>query len=355
MTLEEELELSYYTHIADIDKGVCLVQDSRDKKIYVKKLLPIYKLEIYESIRRKPVKHVPAIKAMAENGGLLILVEEYIPGDTLQEILEQKGCFSEAEAVDILLQLCSIIESFHNCTPPIVNRDIKPSNIKLTPDGIVKLIDLNAAKRFNSEQSKDTVLIGTEGYAAPEQYGFGASGVQTDIYALGVLLNVLVTGVLPEAGLCSGRLRQIVKKCTELNPKNRFPGVSSLMRALSSVNTGSALPAEYSWRRFLPPGFRSANPLVWLASAIGYTFFLSICLTLEVKDGTALVIALNRAAVTMIFLAIVFFSGDYLSVQSRFAYLRNKGPFLKAFLVLLSDAAIAVLGVMLLTIVMSFL
>lgn len=149
MTLSDELRLSYYREIADIeaDHGVFLVQDTRTKKIYVKKILPVYSLEIYQYLAQHPIEHTPRIRELAEDGNLLILIEEYIPGNTLQELLEQKGPLEEAAVLDICVQLCRILEAFHRCSPPIVNRDIKPSNILLTGDGTVKLLDLNAAKR----------------------------------------------------------------------------------------------------------------------------------------------------------------------------------------------------------------
>ena len=75
-----------------------------------------------------------------------MVIEDYIPGDTLEEILAREGSLPEAQVLDIAIQLCRILQAFYHAVPPIVNRDIKPSNIKLTEGGIVKLLDMNAAK-----------------------------------------------------------------------------------------------------------------------------------------------------------------------------------------------------------------
>ena len=139
MTIQDELTLSYYKTVADINSAheIFLVQDTRDGKFYVKKILTVYNLNVFKHLLAHPVRNTPAIYTVVEDGSRLITIEEYIPGDTLEEILA-KGSLTEDQAIGITISLCQIIEQFHNCTPPIVNRDIKPSNIKITPDGVVK-------------------------------------------------------------------------------------------------------------------------------------------------------------------------------------------------------------------------
>ena len=179
MTIEQELSLSFYQQVADIDAEhhIYLVQDVRTHKFYVKKLLTTYNAEIYRYLQKHPVANTPKIILAEEDGKILTVIEEYIPGDTLEELLEQQSTLSEDQVIEITAQLCTILADFHSCNPAIVNRDIKPSNIKISPDGIVKLLDMNAAKWSNADAAKDTMLLGTQGYAAPEQYGFGPSKV----------------------------------------------------------------------------------------------------------------------------------------------------------------------------------
>ena len=93
--------------------------------------------------------------------------------------------------------LCNILEALHSMTPPIIHRDIKPSNIIITSYNYAMLLDFNAAKQFSGQNESDTVLIGTPGYAAPEQYGFGSSSPKTDIYSLGIVLREMLDRITP--------------------------------------------------------------------------------------------------------------------------------------------------------------
>ena len=161
--------------------------------------------------------------------------------------------------IEITAQLCAILEDFHSCDPAIMNRDIKPSNIKISPDGIVKLLDMNAAKWSNTDAAKDTMLLGTQGYAAPEQYGFGPSIVLSDIYSVGVLMNVMLTGELPNKRIAGGRLNTIIRKCIELSPSGRYQSISQLQSVLEELNyTPAPAPKKNNWRKYLP--HRSAIP-----------------------------------------------------------------------------------------------
>ncbi len=113
----------------------------------------------------------------------------------------------------------------------IIHRDVKPENILVDKNGRVCLIDFNAARRL-SGASHDTEIMGTIGYAAPEQMGLMQSDPRTDIYAVGILLNVLLTGRHPSEQLARGRLGAVVKKCTDIQPSERYPSAEALYRAL---------------------------------------------------------------------------------------------------------------------------
>ena len=140
--------------------------------------------------------------------------EEYINGETLAEILGN-GPISDEKAVHWIRQLCEAVRFLHEQSSIIIHRDIKPSNIMLSFDGIIKLIDFDASKEFTPNQQRDTELIGTPNYAAPEQYGFAASDPRTDIYAVGILLHELITGYKPNEinAPYEGRYKKIIQKC----------------------------------------------------------------------------------------------------------------------------------------------
>ena len=341
MTLEQELALSYYQAVAPINEshGIWLVQDQRNGKFYVRKTLTVFSKDIYRYLKNNPIHNTPKIHQVVEDGETLVIIEDYIPGDTLEEILSREGSLPEDQVLDIAIQLCRILQSFHHAVPPIVNRDIKPSNIKLTEDGIVKLLDMNAAKYCNDLASKDTVLLGTQGYAAPEQYGFGASNVQTDIYSVGVLMNVLLTRKFPAEEKAPGKLRGIIAKCTRLAPEQRYTSVDALLVALSALKPGSGADTrkDTGWRRYLPPGFRSDSILLSALSFVGYVFLLYLCVTLQVKDATPVSLLLNRIGAAIAFFSCVLFTGNYLNIQSRFFLTRSRNWFLRILGIVLTD------------------
>lgn len=353
MTIEQELQLSYYQKVADINADHCihLVQDVRTKKFYVKKLLTVYNADIYHYLQAHPIPNTPQIFLVIEDNGVLNIIEEYLPGDTLEELLEKQGAFPEDQVINIICQLCTILEAFHGCYPAIVNRDIKPSNIKLTPEGVVKLLDMNAAKWSNGQAEKDTVLLGTQGYAAPEQYGFGPSSVLTDVYSVGVLMNVMLTGDLPGRRMAGGRLTSIIRKCVELTPANRYHSIRELHAVLKALSGRVPVEAEpkADWRKFLPPGFRKKNIIRWLFSAVGYALLFYIGLTLEVENATSTTeIVLNRIFFTLSMLLIVLFNGNYMGIHQKFVLTRSKHRLIRWLGMALVDFAILALWVLVL-------
>lgn len=223
-----------YVEIVQLGKGhnVWLVLDKRCKKVFIKKCRCDFDPDVYESISRIQDIHIPRIIQCQEVEGALYIIEEYISGETLMEKMDQGYIFSRRETTELMIQLCEALECLHIRYKPIIHRDIKPSNIVISSDGIVKLIDYNAARRYEEGQAKDTVHIGTPGYAAPEQYGFSQSDVRTDIYAVGVVMNYMLTGRHISEELPSGGLGEIVKRCTRIAPDERYGGISEVKEAL---------------------------------------------------------------------------------------------------------------------------
>lgn len=127
------------------------------------------------------------------------IVQEYIEGYTLEEILKAipEKCLPMEEVLDIGIALCNVLAYLHSQDPPIIFRDVKPANIMLTGKGQLYLIDFGIARRYRKGQRRDTVPLGTPGYAAPEQYNRGQTGQQTDIYGMGATLQTLLTGWEP--------------------------------------------------------------------------------------------------------------------------------------------------------------
>ena len=125
------------------------------------------------------------------------LVMDFIEGETLERHLEQSIGGHFLHLIDVLrigVQLCVVLDYMHTHHPPIIFRDLKPSNVMLIPNGSVRLIDFGIARYFKPGQFKDTMAFGSPGYAAPEQYGKAQTTPRADIYSLGALLHQMLTG-----------------------------------------------------------------------------------------------------------------------------------------------------------------
>ena len=184
--------------------------------------------EVYKKLLGISAQNLPQIMEVGEKNGRTVLLEEYIQGDTLSEVLKG-GLLSTAEAKKIARQLCSALWILHSMG--MVHRDVKPDNVILRGKEAV-LIDFDASRIYKNAVQEDTQVLGTTGFAAPEQYGLSQSDGRADIYALGVLINVMLTGEHPSRKLAGGRMGRIVQRCTMVNPEKRYKNILHLMEAL---------------------------------------------------------------------------------------------------------------------------
>lgn len=346
MTVQDALTLSYYQRLGTLNEAhqVYLVQHKQSHRMFVEKHLTVYDRTVFEALKSHPIPNIPRIYELVEDEFQLIVIEEYIDGTSLSSILEQ-GTLPEAEAVRIVKALCEIVASLHGCNPPIIHRDIKPSNILLTEDGMVKLLDLNAAKPYAGAEDRDTRLIGTAGYAAPEQYGFGSSDVRTDIYAIGVLMAELVHGSFSRSRLTNWPYDSIAEKCTRLDPKLRYASVGEVRAALDGLDGKRTKHREGRYIRWLPPGFRALKPLYMVLMGIWYLFVAALCLTMEFENMTGTELTLNRVFIFLSFLLATLFVGNYLDVWERFGVTRIQSRALR-ILAVIGIASLIPIGMM---------
>ncbi len=184
-------------------------------------------VEAYQRLKGLVNKNIPTVyEAIAFEDGQIVL-EELIDGLTAAEVLEQNN-YTFRGAKTVLRDVCNALLTLRDLN--IVHRDIKPENIMIDKGGNPKLIDFDASRIYNSNSSADTTVLGTIGYAPPEQYGISQSDEKSDIYALGVLLNVMLTGAHPSKTLAKGRAGRIVLKCTQIDPDSRYKTIEELMR-----------------------------------------------------------------------------------------------------------------------------
>ena len=206
---------------------VAVVYDKRTKKVCVMKQRALNSKPIYQMLQELDEPHVPKIYRLFEFDGKLIVVEEHIDGQTLEEaLIYRTATFDEKSAEKILLSLCECLVAVH--AKNIIHRDIKPANIMLTASN-VKLIDFGIARLFKPDSRADTELLGTRGYAPPEQFGLfglGQTDSRSDIYSLGVTIKNLLGEDY------RGKLSDILNRCTSPDPAQRFQSAAELKRAV---------------------------------------------------------------------------------------------------------------------------
>ena len=184
--------------------------------------------EVYRRLLPVLCPHLPQIMEAAEQDGQTAVLEEYVQGDTLAELL-MGARLTEREARQVTIQLCQALHVLHSMGA--VHRDVKPENVILRGSDAV-LIDFDAARIYKDESESDTQVLGTTGFAAPEQYGIFQSDERADIFSLGVLLNIMLTGKHPSREMAAGKMGRIVRKCTMTAPEQRYQSARALMEVL---------------------------------------------------------------------------------------------------------------------------
>ena len=327
--------LEKYTIVKTIgdSHSIYLVKNIQDNLFYVKKVLNIYDKNVYEWLYKHHINGIPTIKEIYEEDNKLIIIEEYISGKTLETILEE-STLSEKEVRQIIINLCKILKDITDKIT-LVHRDIKPANIILKDNNELYLIDFNTAKISNNAKTRDTILLGTEGYAAPEQYGFASSNIQTDIYAIGVLMKEMISGNIDLNENYNSKLKPIIQKCTMMDPKKRYFNYDELINQLKHNNPISRL--------YLPVGFRSGNPIYMFLFGFLYLFIIFLSKNVIFEGISGLNLTIDRICFGFSLIFIIFFSGNYLNCQEKIKLNKIKNPFIKIVIIILIDVLIFIL------------
>lgn len=237
---------------------------------------------------------LPRIVDIVEDGRTVLVVMDYVEGKSLRRVLRETGRPMEERAViDVGVQLCDVLEYLHTRNPPIVYRDMKPGNVMLREDGAVKLVDFGIAREYKKGALTDTNILGTRGYAAPEQLARGAqTDARSDIYSLGVTLYALATGRSPadeaflrplreiEPRLSEG-LELIVAKATCANPAERYQSCAQMRHDLLNHDK-----LTEGYRQGLRRRLGRFNLLRGLAAALAAAAVASLASSFALKRAT---------------------------------------------------------------------
>lgn len=233
--------------------------------------------------------HLPSIIDVIDCDDTFLIVMDYIEGNPLSKALETSGAQNQDDVIEWAKQLCDVLGYLHSRKPPIIYRDMKPSNVMLKPDGNVMLIDFGTAREFKYSSVADTTCLGTQGYAAPEQFGgHGQTDARTDIYCLGATMYHLVTGHNPATPpyemypirqwnpMLSSGLEEIILKCTQRNPEDRYQACAELLYALDhykDLDIENKKVQSFKWKTFLASFIMT---IVMLVGTIGFSAGLTV-------------------------------------------------------------------------------
>lgn len=263
----------------------------RDGKHFVRKsfripndLARMAELEhLFHELMRVSSPHLAKTVDCYRLGDTLVVLSEYVYGITLRAGVQKNGTVGHKRARELMCDLCDAAEALHGGTgETLVHRDITPDNVIITRTGAV-LTDLGAVRRYDASKKADTQMVGTAGYAAPEQYGFEQTTPASDVYALGMVYLFMLTGEDPGAALAASLKddtrvypaeRAIIERCTQLDPSNRYRTTALLAISLkSSGRNDKAQLFLAKHDRVLHPVLLIVGSLIyWPVALIGFTY-----------------------------------------------------------------------------------
>ncbi|MBQ7596597.1 MAG: serine/threonine protein kinase [Clostridia bacterium] len=278
---------------------------------------------MYKKIMEISHPNLVRIKELTTIENDFYAVEEYIQGLTLEGYIREKDGLADDEIKKIAADICVGLKPLHEKC--IVHRDLTPANIMITDEGSAVIIDFGISRVKKANRTEDTQILGTQGFAAPEQFGFSQTDNRADIYSVGVLMNFMKTQALPQEKPAGGELGKIISKCIAPDVADRYQSVDELsVMLVSKIHT------------FSIPGFRKRK--LWhMVIAMLYYFLAAVfafwVFESELPNGI-LTAAQNTIGVLLMMIApvfIVFCFGHWLD---KWYFTRNS-PKWKKYLIII--------------------
>lgn len=283
LDMYEEVETIFRSE----EKDIILVRHAISNTLFIKKIIfNSNDADIYETLKEHTHPNIATVYEVERQNQHVQLIEEYINGVTLEYAISTHD-FTCDEIVSVMMQLLDAVEFLHHFHPPIIHRDLKPANIMLF-DKRVKLIDFEIARLYKQEQLNDTRVVGSPGFAAPEQYGFHQSDERSDIYALGIILKCLCEHAT-QPNLMADKLFSIIKCCMELDPLNRYQNICEMRKAFGHIKSKKEHAIDKRAKQtFFIPGFAKESIGERICIYIYYACAAIIVLNIEVKGASSI-------------------------------------------------------------------
>lgn len=346
MRLVDEFRLYEYQDYGMLaqKEHIHLVRHKATGKICVKKQLESMQKEVQEFRCSNSCEYFPKVYEIVEDNENVLLIEEYIEGINLEEYMMGEA-LEEEHATAIAIQIGQGLKRLHDYQPMIIYRDLKPENIMITPEGNVKLIDFDISRKYQEGKLRDTELLGTVGYAAPEQFGYFQTDNRTDIFLFGLVFNAMLTGDFSGHNLAKGKYEKLIRKCIELNPEDRYQNMDDILKELqpekqigsekrrdreqepsAQGKKGQENRNSASW---MLPGFRTRTSWKMLLAGITYLMLLWLGLTMEVTSEIPAAyqnvdLWLNRIIFMLSQFFTVFLAFNYRGISEKIPFYRSE-------------------------------
>ena len=277
-------------------------------------------LPIYRKLINVEHENIVTVYGITKDEYGILVVMEYFPSKTLEEKMLENGIFFIRDMKSVILQIAKGVSTIHDLG--IVHRDLSANNILIDKSGRVKITDFGIARMYDKDKNADTRILGTHGYAAPEQFGFIQTDRKADVYAIGVLMNVMLSGKMPNEKLYKGdsKLMDIIQRCTSMKPADRYE-IEEILDLLGyKISNISILK-----RRIIKsiPGFRSGNK-VKMTLAIIYYLYMILYYLMSIISSIAVKNMFNPVSI-LGFLGSTLGLGYFVGSFDKVAYKMNMG------------------------------
>lgn len=324
-----KFKLSQYSNIKNLnsDGSVVLSYDLGTDRVCVKKLVHSGLAEIYVKLKNIKCEYLPEIYDIIEYEDNCLIVEEYIKGRSIEEIVTEKRQIDKETACKYFVDIAEVLEVVHN--NGIIHRDISPDNVIVDENNRAILLDFGIARVGNKKKNFDTTILGTAGFASPEQFGFAQTDARSDIYSMGVLLNYMLTGHIVQMGVYDIEpLKSIIIKATDIQPNLRYVNIlemkeeifkctkivrsSSKFEDMNYINNLSENKYDENTATFSSiPGFRTRNPKRMVIAACIYVMYVFFFIGLiSDHNGAEYVFSYMLAYLILFIIPIWWFGGN---------------------------------------------
>ncbi|MBQ6263828.1 MAG: serine/threonine protein kinase [Clostridia bacterium] len=293
-----------------INEMTSIITDGRAEYV-AKKIFP-EDIPVYKHLARvsQNTQNIVRIHGVFTVNGCLCAVRDYVEGITLEQYRKINAPLPDAEVRRIASEVCGGLALVH--TAGIVHRDINPANIIIDTYGRAVIIDFGISRSVKPGKTADTMILGTQGYAAPEQFGFRQTDARADVYAIGVLINWLLTGKLPNEQLAIGSLGKVVRKCTKPDPADRYRSAKEVLYALKHPLAGFSILCYI-------PGFRTGNTAHEIIAILYYLFVAFVAMLFSYGEELKMT-PLHFLFIVSNFIVPVLIITDFLDWSKRFKF-----------------------------------